>query len=336
MTSPTVNIEKSKIPIVWLDTSIIIKMTILRKSPDKLDETQRNRMENLYNQVYEYGHSGRVICPLAEQEGEVWINRSDWMDTIRELSLGIECVSLKEIQDRQLHTAMKAYVNNDELITLSYLDAFDDDPVVELEQVLKQPIFVTVDYDIFLGADYRRESNARLIAALNERRENNVKKKITFDEQFVSELDGEIKEVINMARELTEGIAGDERDECNKMGAWINLRHQMLAWEHISGKANDLDGLISFHKSDYNKACPYVNLSCSLYAKIMIDPQPIKSGDPMDITHISTLMPFSDLFITDKHWSNFLNNHSYNKKYETEIAYIGDTETIDNFFKRIA
>lgn len=144
-------------------------MTILRISPDKLESTQRKRIESLYNRVYEHTRSGRIICPLAEQEGEVWINRTEWMETIRELSLGIECVSLKDIQDRQLQEAMKAYVNSDEVISLSYLDAFDDDPVKDLKEVVKQSVFVAVDYDIFLGADYRRETNARIIEGLNKR-----------------------------------------------------------------------------------------------------------------------------------------------------------------------
>jgi len=336
MTLPIVKIEKSKIPIVWLDTSIITNMTILLKSPEKLEEIQRRRIEKIYNQVYEYGHAGRVICPLAEQEGEVWINRSDWMDTIRDLSLGIECLSLKEIQDRQLHKAMKAYVNNEPLIDLSYLDAFYKDPIIELQDVIQQPIFITVDHGIIFGADYRRDSNKRLIKIQNESREMNVEQGKTFEDQFASEIEGEIQAVVKMARDFADGKVEDERDEFNKMAACINLNHKLLAWEDISGKANDIEGLISFHKSDYYIECPYVKLQCSLYAKIMIDPQPIKSGDPMDITHISTLMPFSDLFITDKHWSTFLNRQSYNEKYDTRLAYVGDTEEINDFFEMVA
>ena len=59
--------------------------------------------------VCELSQAGKIICPLADQEGEVWINRKDWVDTIRELSLGIECLSLKEVQDNQLHKAMSSY-----------------------------------------------------------------------------------------------------------------------------------------------------------------------------------------------------------------------------------
>lgn len=150
---------------------------------------------------------------------------------------------------------------------------------------------------------------------------------------MIREIDGEFSQIVKMVAELTAGIAKDERDEFNKFGALINLSQQLNAWEYIKGQSGDTEGLMAFHRSNYKKECPYEKISCGLYAKIMIDSQPIKSGDPMDIEHISTLMPFSDLFITDKHWSAFLNKKAYCKEYETSVVYIGDTEKIDNFFR---
>jgi len=336
MNLPNIQIEKSIIPIVWLDTSIITNITIFKENPDKLQEPQRSRIDQLYKLITKFSQSGRIICPLADQEDEVWVNRKEWMDTIRELSLGIECLSLKKIQDNQLHKAMKSYFLNEESIVLSYLDAFDSDPIEEMRDVLQQEIFLTVENDIFLGADFRRETNEITLNLLNEQREKNVGSGIDFDTQFLAEIDGEIKEIVKMVQELHIGDVGDERDAFNKMGASINLYQQLHFWEHITGGKNDIDGLISFYSSSYNTNCPYVDLSCSLTAKIMINPQPIKSGDPVDINHISTLMPFSDLFITDKPWRTFLNNKAYDKKYNTNIAFIGDTEKITDFFDSIA
>jgi hypothetical protein len=328
-------IEKSNIPIVWLDTSVITNITKYKKSPDKLEVKQRSRIEKLYSQVYEYGRAGKIICPLAEQEGEVWIGRDAWLDTINELSLGIECVALKEIQDRQLLKAMEGYVNEKPLITLSYLDAFYDDPVIELKETLQKPYYITVNNDIFLGADYRRESNVQTLKLLNDQREKNVKKGVSYKEQLTCEKEGEFTQVVKMVNELAAGHVIDERDEFNKFGAMLNLGKQIHGWELIKRKGDDFEGLIAFHKSNYKKECPYEKISCALYAKIMIDPQPIKSGDTMDISHISSLMPFSDLFITDKHWSVFLNREGYGREYNTCIAYIGDTEKIDKFFSEI-
>lgn len=336
MNIPNIKIDKSRIPIVWLDTSIIVYLTRFRKEPEKLDDTQRFRIKRLAEQLDEYGNDGRIICPLAEQEGEIWADRSDWMDTIQTISLGIECVSLKEIQDRQLCKAMKAYVDGDSVITLSYLDAFDRDPIDELNEVLQQQLFIAMDQGIFMGADYRRDLSIQLVANLNEQRARNVSSCVTFESQLTSEIEEQIEKIAKMASEIENGIVRNEHDEFNKMGAWINLHTQLLTWEHLTGKPNDLGGLVEFHKSTYNINCPFVDLQCNLYAKIMIDPQPIRTGDPMDINHISTLMPFSDLFITDKAWSSFLNNQSYNEKYRTTICYIGDTDRIDDFFDNIA
>ncbi len=335
MTTPTFKIEKSSIPIVWLDTSVITDITKYKKSPDKLQLEQRLRIEKLYGQVYEYVRAGKILCPLAEQEGEVWVGREAWLDTINELSLGIECVALKEIQDRQLQKAMGGYVKDESLITLSYLDAFYDDPVNELKETLQKPYYLTVNGDIFLGADYRRDSNKQTLKLLNEQRERNVSRNIGYEEQLANEVEGEFKEVVKMVYELTAGQVKDERDQFNKYGALLNLSKQLHVWGFITGQNDDYEGLIAFHKSNYKKECPYEKISSALMAKIMIDPQPIKSGDTMDISHISSLMPFSDLFITDKRWSVFLNQKGYDREYNARIAYIGDTEKIDNFFSEI-
>lgn len=332
MNLPKIEIEKSHIPIVWLDTSIITKMCMFRHTPDQLEKSQRRSIERLYNLVYEFGRAGKIICPLADQEGEVWVKRDDWMDTIRDISLGIECVSLKEIQDNQQHKAMAAYVTNAPSIILSYLDAFHDDPVEELKEALRQPYFVTVNYGIIFGEEYHRKNNRQLLEKLNIQRAKNVCAGTTFKAQLQSEFTGEISVIIEMAKALANGEIQNEDEEFNAFWATINLKGQLAALEYASGKSNDLEGLIAFHKSNYGTMCPYVNLSCNLYAKIMIDPQPIRSGDPMDITHISALMPYSDLFITDKAWSTFLKRKGFDKYYKTTVAYIGDSEVIDNFF----
>jgi hypothetical protein len=66
----------------------------------------------------------------------------------------------------------------------------------------------------------------------------------------------------------------------------------------------------------------------------MIDPQPIRAGDPMDIVHISFLMPYADLFVTDKAWSTFINRKSLNDEYKTTVCHIGNFDTIEKFFKQ--
>ena len=98
-----VEIIKSEIPIIWIDTSIIIAMAQWKNDLCDLDDVQKSRISNLYYAIYENTRKGRLICPLAEQEEEIWIERDKWLDTIHEISLGIESLTLHEIQQNQLY-----------------------------------------------------------------------------------------------------------------------------------------------------------------------------------------------------------------------------------------
>ena len=335
MENDIIKIEKCPIPIVWLDTSIITNLCIYKNTPDKLQKIARGRLGKLYNLVYTYGRAGKIICPLADQEIEVWLGRAAWLDTINKLSLGINCVSLKEIEDNQFYKAMEAYIKNKKDINLSYKDIFYEDPVDELKEILSQPIYVALNSEIIFGAEYHRKKKHDLINELNARRERNVNNKVPFVQQLESEIMGGIDALIKMTEDFFSGKTKDEEDNFNSFWGTVNLSDKLRYWNSLNSKNHSNKGLLSFYKSKYYSSLPYVHLTCSLFAKIMTDPQPIRSGDPMDIQHISTLMPFSDLFITDKAWSVFLKQKNYNHKYRTKVCYIGNMDEIERFFANL-
>jgi hypothetical protein len=325
-----VKIEKSPVPIVWLDTSVITKMTLYKTNPEKLDKTQQSRIVQLYELIRSASRDGKVICPLGGQEMEVWIDRDAWMDTIHDLGFGIECASEKTIQENQMRSAISAYLEGSPELRLSYLDAFVGDPVHELKQVLGQPFFVAVRRDILFGADYHRKKNPETLELLNAAREKNVANKISLEKQLETERLGELKLLLSQCAEVINSQEGS-KDESAFWG-YMDMSNRVRLWAELGGSPSDIDGYIEFYKSEYNQKSPQNDLAATLYAKIMVDPQPIRSGDPMDIVHISTLMPYSDLFITDKAWSTFLNRNGIANRYGTTVCFIGDTDVITNFF----
>lgn len=273
------------------------------------------------------------MCPAAEQESEVWINREQWLDTMNALSMGVDCLDQKSIQDAQLRKAMHAFNSGSKTITLDYMDAFHEDPGEELRETLKRPYFISLNRDILFGADYNRENKAELLRRLNAQREQNVKNKKTFEAQLKEEYTAEIETLIQMHRDQMSGHIPNEHYSFNSFWGSIQLLQRIRMWKDSGGKE---DEIVAFYRSEHNKALPYTDISCSLFAKIMTDPQPIRTGDPKDIQHISTMLPYSDLFVTDKAWSTFLNNKKFNERYKATICYVGDTETIDAFFKNSA
>lgn len=331
MSGVYVTIEKSPTPIVWVDTSIVTNITMWRYDPTQLQKTQRERIENIYHHIIDNTRAGNIVCPAAEQESEVWVNRGHWLDTMNTLSMGINCLDLKSILDTQLRKAMKAFNSNNPIIEISYMDAFHGDPGEELRNTLDQPFFIGLNSDILFGANYNRENKATLLNMLNEQREVNINNKQTYESQKESEYTGEIEALIKMHQDHLSREIADEQYEINSTWGSFGLLQRTQMWKDSGGKD---DEIIDFYRSEHNKSLPYVDLSCSLFAKIMTDPQPIRSGDHKDIQHISTMVPYSDLFITDKAWSTFLNNKKYAEKYNTLICYIGDTESINEFFRK--
>ena len=55
----------------------------------------------------------------------------------------------------------------------------------------------------------------------------------------------------------------------------------------------------------------------------------------MDVKHISTVMPYSDLFITDRKMKNYLIKNKFDKLYNVKVCYIGDENEIYSFFESI-
>lgn len=330
----SIKIEKSPVPIVWLDTSIITNMTVHKANPNQLDKTQQVRIGQLYELVRSASRAGRIICPLAEQEMEVWAGRDEWLDTIHDLGLGIECASEKTIQERQMRSAMTAYLSKSQEVRLSYQDAFLSDPVQELREVLQKPIFVTVRRGVLFGADYHRKKNPETLALLNEARETNVASRVPLEKQLITERLGELRLLISQCDEILSGR--ESSDDENAFWGYIDLGKRIREWSELGGQPADILGYVEFYKSEYNLKSPCNEIGATLFAKIMVDPQPIRSGDPMDIKHISTLMPYSDLFITDKAWSTFLNGRGIASLYGTKVCYIGDTDVISDFLTPLA
>jgi hypothetical protein len=289
-------------------------MTQWKHKIGKPEQTILDRVSKLYDQIYASTCAGKLICPLAEQEAEIWVERDKWLDTMHSLTFGIETAARQSIHDKQFCAFMTV------------------DPVEDLRDALKGPVYVYVKSPILFGEDYAKDQKKTLLNSLNEQRKRNVESGIGFKEQLEAEYMGELQALLILKNQFLAGQFKDEHEQINAVCGAMNLNQQLRMWEECSGKSNDFSGLVQFYKSQHYRSMPFTDISCNLTARLMIDKQDIRSGDNMDMNHVSTLMPYSDLFITDKAMSTFLRRKKFDKKYNTKICYIGDTQDIDTFF----
>jgi len=307
-------------------------MTKWKHKIGKLEQTMLDRVSKLYNQIYDSTRAGKLICPLAEQEAEIWVERDKWLDTMHSLTFGIETAARQSLHDKQFCAFMTAYAQRQNEVHLDYKDAFLSDPVANLRAALNRPLYVYVNTSILFGKDYTKDRKKTLLDSLNEQRKRNVEAGFGFEEQLEVEYMGELQALLILNKQFLSGQFRDEHEQINAVFGVINLIQQLQMWEECSGDPNDVSGLFQFYESQFYRSMPSTDISCNLTARLMIDKQNIRSGDIMDINHISAMMPYSDLFITDKAMSTFLRGKKYDEKYNTRICYIGDTQRIDSFF----
>lgn len=128
-----IHLQGCPIPIIWLDTSVIIDLTKYRAKVE-LNILQQERMARLDELLYRKTREGKLLYVEGDQIEEINSLIKESHATQSFLSMGVRLRYRKGIQDNQLYKFMKAYANGQDSIVLKYQDAFHEDPIKELEE----------------------------------------------------------------------------------------------------------------------------------------------------------------------------------------------------------
>lgn len=332
--TPSIKINKSPIPILWIDTSIIFNMTLLRLGR-KLDSVQKMRIEPLYQAIKKSTSEGKLICPLADQDEEIWIERKECLKTIHEFSLGISTDSTLDVQEKLFELFAEAYITQKELIEIDYNVLFHKDPVQKIKQVLSSQFYVTIDPPLIGGPEKTKSKKEKILNHLNKVREENVANKVTFETQKEAEFIVEFDIIKNIIT-APQAFAHLGLDEQDYFWNYTNAVEKLSTWRDIVSKHDNNDAsILDFYLSSYYRQIPNKKISIEFLAKLMTDKQPIHSGDLKDIEQISSMLPFVDMLITDKQRKVQLHKLRFNEEYKTKICYVGDSKEIEEFFDSV-
>ncbi len=142
---PTVNLQKPALPTLWVDTSVVIKLTKVERG-EALQDIEVQRCTRLRDLVRGLVRDGKLLCPESDQEEEYVAQRLD--DDVHRmfasLSLGISMTHRQGIHDSHVFHGMKAYAKGAATIDLPSSTYFDGGPVRRLHEVRKERFFVTL------------------------------------------------------------------------------------------------------------------------------------------------------------------------------------------------
>ena len=186
---------------------------------------------------------------------------------------------------------MNAYYHSLEEVEIDYKTAFFRDPIAELLSEKKFIISIKEKTDEESIKEIEERKN-KLIAEFETLRKNRVNNGITFEEQLELESQGII--------EAIQVYLSQEKSEVDFNEYMALIGDALSCWKRISGRANDLKGLIEFYKSEYYRKMPYNAIKAKLYAKIITDRNPIETGDSIDVVNIASMAPYCNMILTRK------------------------------------
>jgi len=343
-----IKILKYKIPIIWLDTSVLSNFQIY-KSRGKFKSTKHeNYIEQLYRVIHIKTREKKLIFALGDQFDELnGRTEEEFFDrrrTSNKLSMNIKMKNRQIIQNDQLNEAMEFYAGKTSVLNFSAENIFDQDPLEKMNQNQKYSISIENKND-YLSAENRKLQSLDFQSELENVHKAISEKKVTYEEHLKEEYLGRLRAIdIIRARHkeklikiLSDVNLNKFENEAELIYNLINCLDYNEYWiykdiEEMWKSANNVrekffflnlfpyyEEVELFLKSNVYKSLPYVDISSKLTAKIFVGQKKIASGDRMDIEHLSTVVPFVNYVVTDTAMKNHLKELEIDRIYNTEI-----------------
>jgi len=325
-------IQKYPIPVVWLDTSILIRLARIKRGKARQDN-DREHCIKIRNQIYDLVRAGKLICPEANQAYELNRGHDVVSDIVNELSLGVWTAHHHGVKCRQEVRVMRSYLDGSKTTDLPYGEAFAEDPIQLLKANLASDIFVSV---LQTPTEEGIEDISRRRCAVHDQWERLRLKLqsegITYAEQVETEFVGEIRESIDQSVRYAQNLLKGQDATMNEFSGHLRMSRLYEAWVHYAGSHSGGKEFSRFFKSSHYKTIPSVEISAMLTAKVLTADRKVRHGDAMDIEHLSTMLPYANLMIIDKSMKSIVKSLGLDALYKCKVCYIRDTEELNSYF----
>src|SRR6266850_464893 len=333
---PKVNFENPALPTLWLDTSVVIKLTKIKRG-ENLQEIEVQRGTRLEKLVHGLVRAGKLLCPESDQEEEYVAQRLD--DQVHamfaSLSLGISLAHRVGIMDGHVFRGMKAYANGSPAIDLPSSTYFHGDPVRRLEEVRKERYFVTLGP--YRGSEMlrrRADAKAEIGRRWEELRQELVANRQTYEKQLELEQRGYIDAMLELVRRFERNLMAGRPNFWDFMGATGPLLYRTY-WRELGGKPPDWEGVYKFFCSTYFGELPIPYISCRLGAELLTGNEPVAPGDPMDVELLSVALPVAHYVLADRRMELRIRQLRLDEKCGTQVYSMSSIEGLFGQLERL-
>ena len=307
-----VNLHKSNIPIIFLDSNIIIELNKVINNTSTIK--YKTELEKLLSILLKLSEQNKLLIPYADQEEEIDYRqgKSTNIDILFNLSNGNHFKNYLRIQEEQIEILFKAFLNNNDKVKINYNLGFE-----KITNTAK-------DTKVFVkGKLYLLGNN--IIQQIKDRKNSLVadlldyQKELHFTESYKEHLFNELTyEGHKLSRQVIDKINNQEK--------FSGLEKEF--WERflLLSKKFQLQGDLEcqyiiycqFLLGWYWFAVPFVDIERNIRTYISLN-QKFKQGDYQDTINASCYLPYCNYYFTDNAMRKMLINIGIDKKYNVKL-----------------
>lgn len=310
--------DRPALPVIWLDTHAVSQIAAARaKESPTGDEVA---LRNLFERLVRLRQANRVLLVESDQLWEIEV-RAELVDrcarVLTDIAQGVS-TSYVTVQQAQRVIGMRAFLANGTSAAIPWRTAFTDDPFADHSidgHLLRVDISPTAD-----EIERRKASYRAIAAAWESLRQEHVARHKSQQERLRIQTERERLGAASAVLHTAElALARLNRGEDFTTEEWARVSQLVAAplavWKRLGGVG--LVDLVDFYYSPYYSALPYVDIESRLSAWRISGGEEIKTGDVMDIHHISALVPYCTHMVLDRSMINAVQNLKLDQQYQT-------------------
>jgi hypothetical protein len=288
-------INKSPIPIIWLDTFFLIEL-YKAKDGNRNDE----RVTSLRRLLLKKVHDKKIICGISDQIEELEEDVYETISSFLPLTRGVRFNSSIQIIENQKLTMMECYLRKRDECILDYRQALWDNFETKINN--KNPISVNVIENPTIEQLEKQKMKKN---ALNKQIQN-LKETYCNGKSFEEQLENEYlgtyyatRSMVTKLGNMQHDTSDNEFEDMELYAQYYNFIFLPITYWAAFGGEFSFEEYFSYLKSSEFMMLPYIKITAILMADILTSKKTLPSGDIKDIDNMATLMPYCNFFLTD-------------------------------------
>lgn len=317
-------VEKSNIPVLWLDTFAItqIATAVFQKSQGR---NYDKRLLEQYTRLVRLRAENKVIIFESDQLLEIAVRQELVKPSGRILSQlsGGLIVRPWEVKRKQLMQALDAFAKNSTDNTICWCDIYPDNPLKDRSIF---GILVRCDVAINVRLNQKKQANEVVYNNWLKIRGQYVGNatRVNFRKQLELEKYGSAK----LAQDIILKVKDGELTEWHPLYCELIKNPGLYLKSHMPNIVDFEPIVVDFYKSSYFTDLPINDISVTLFAERLCGNEDIKQSDQADIDNIAAFLPYINYMVIDKSMADKVNKHKLDKKYSTNLIHLRELNKV--------